>query len=361
IALILSPAAFAIDSDGDGIDNTFDNCIDHANADQRDTNLDGFGNRCDADFNGDLIVNFIDLGKMRSTFFTSDADTDLDGDGVVNFVDLGILRTLFFQTPGPAGEDANPGPDVLDPPPQIDADIRVIDGCPFADGSFGHSVTVAWESDDFGNTATVNIQAVTAEGGVIVGVGSTIPGNTTFNVNSPYGGPLQVIVRAQSGDLIAQDVETTTLTPCFDRPVIPPGLGFVPAPMNEPPVIGTPSGTPDEIDVVNLGGSNNGPVEPRAAVAVGTGAGFKLFAYDIDFNGTLPLPLVEAGPVAGIDVKLHALTPENNSFGDIHPFVSGYRREGNLWLRTWQLVNDNTLMDFTYNGYGENAEVEVEA
>ncbi|MEL7450801.1 MAG: serine hydrolase [Pseudomonadota bacterium] len=112
---------------------------------------------------------------------------------------------------------------------------------------------------------------------------------------------------------------------------------------------------------MNLGGSNNGPVEPRAVVATGTGAGFKLFAFEIDFNGTVPLPLVEAGPVAGIDVKLHTLEPENHSFSAIHPFVAGYRREGNLWLRTWQLVNDNTLKDFFYRGYGENAQVSVEA
>ena len=35
---------------------------------------------------------------------TTDADADFDGNGVVNVIDLGILRTLFFGTPGPSGQ-----------------------------------------------------------------------------------------------------------------------------------------------------------------------------------------------------------------------------------------------------------------
>ena len=361
LLLHLAPSAMAVDSDGDGVDDSFDNCIEHANADQRDSNADGFGNRCDADFNGDLITNVIDLGYLRSVFFSADQDADLDGDGSVNVIDLGIFRSLFFRPPGPAGENSTPPDTDPDSPPQIDVSLRVIDGCPFANGSMGHDVTVAWESPDLGTVATVNIQALPNSGQPILSIGSTNPGNANFIVNDPYGGPLQVVVQAQSGGVIATGVAYTTLTPCMDRPIIPPGLGFQDQPQNEPPVIGVPDGTPDEVDVITLGGSTGGPVEPRAVVAAGTGAGFKLFAYEVDFNGNLPLPLTEAGPVAGIDVKLHTLEPENHSFSDIYPFVSGYRREGNLWIRSWQLVSDETLKDFTYNGYGENAQVTVEA
>ncbi|MEO1576046.1 MAG: hypothetical protein AAFU65_13960, partial [Pseudomonadota bacterium] len=69
----------------------------------RDTNGDGYGNACDADFNDDCVVNVIDLGIMRTVFFTDDGDTDLNGDGVVNVLDLGLLRTQFFGAPGPSG------------------------------------------------------------------------------------------------------------------------------------------------------------------------------------------------------------------------------------------------------------------
>ncbi|MEL7448935.1 MAG: hypothetical protein AAFN78_06980, partial [Pseudomonadota bacterium] len=93
----------ASDCDGDGVDSSIDNCTLLANADQRDTDGDGFGNLCDADLTNDCSVNFSDLGAMKSVFFTTDEDADLDGDGVVNFSDLGQLKSLFFAPPGPSG------------------------------------------------------------------------------------------------------------------------------------------------------------------------------------------------------------------------------------------------------------------
>lgn len=94
-------SAQAVDTDGDGVDDTVDNCSQLANPDQRDTNGDGFGNACDTDLNDDLVVNFVDLGILRTVFFTSDEDADSNGDGTVNFVDLGTMRTQFFSAPGP--------------------------------------------------------------------------------------------------------------------------------------------------------------------------------------------------------------------------------------------------------------------
>ncbi len=104
-ALIFATSiAYAVDTDGDAVDDAIDNCRAIANADQRDTDDDGIGNRCDADLNNDCIVNVVDLGILRSVFFTSDADADFNGDNNVNVVDLGVLRSLFFQPPGPSGQ-----------------------------------------------------------------------------------------------------------------------------------------------------------------------------------------------------------------------------------------------------------------
>ncbi len=66
--LTVTPAP-GVDSDGDGVFDDLDNCINTANADQRDTNSDGFGNLCDADFNNDCVINVVDLGVLRSGFF----------------------------------------------------------------------------------------------------------------------------------------------------------------------------------------------------------------------------------------------------------------------------------------------------
>ncbi|MFK8015612.1 MAG: spondin domain-containing protein [Gammaproteobacteria bacterium] len=91
-----------VDSDGDDIGDDVDNCTVTANAAQTDSNGDGFGNACDADLNNDCTINVVDLGLLRSVFFSADADADLNGDGVVNVVDLGLMRSAFFASPGPS-------------------------------------------------------------------------------------------------------------------------------------------------------------------------------------------------------------------------------------------------------------------
>lgn len=91
------------DTDGDGVVDIADNCIATANADQRDSDADGFGNLCDSDLNDDCVVNVLDLGIFKALFFTTDADADFNGDGVVNALDLGILRVNYFLPPGPSG------------------------------------------------------------------------------------------------------------------------------------------------------------------------------------------------------------------------------------------------------------------
>jgi hypothetical protein len=95
------------DQDGDGITDASDNCTAHANANQRDTNGDGYGNRCDADLDGNGFVNATDLAQFRVRFASSDPDADFDGNGTVNATDLAILRTLFGKPPGPSANAAN--------------------------------------------------------------------------------------------------------------------------------------------------------------------------------------------------------------------------------------------------------------
>lgn len=95
------------DTDGDGVSDATDNCRDVPNAAQRDTNGDGFGSACDPDLNNDNVVNVVDLGLLRSVFFSTpdnsnwEADADFNGDDVVNVIDLGTMRAFFFGAPGP--------------------------------------------------------------------------------------------------------------------------------------------------------------------------------------------------------------------------------------------------------------------
>ncbi|MEO0424160.1 MAG: hypothetical protein AAF184_17610 [Pseudomonadota bacterium] len=98
------------DADGDGVGAFFDNCLLVPNPRQLDTDGDGYGNACDPDIASpnDCVVNFLDLGLLKSAFFATpespdwEADADFNGDGVINFLDSGTMRNLFFGPPGPS-------------------------------------------------------------------------------------------------------------------------------------------------------------------------------------------------------------------------------------------------------------------
>lgn len=95
-------AGFGSDTDDDGVLNIDDNCTLVSNADQRDTNGDGYGNMCDPDLNNDLVVQAADLAIFKPLFFSTDPDADFDGNGRVQAGDLAILKKFFFQPPGPS-------------------------------------------------------------------------------------------------------------------------------------------------------------------------------------------------------------------------------------------------------------------
>ena len=101
LAFISIPAIGA-DQDGDGIADSEDNCTEVANPLQRDSNGDSYGNLCDADLDGNLIVNTADFVLFRFRFHSDDPDADLNGDGTVNLADYSLLRNQFNQPPGPS-------------------------------------------------------------------------------------------------------------------------------------------------------------------------------------------------------------------------------------------------------------------
>jgi hypothetical protein len=91
------------DSDGDRVPDSRDNCINTANANQRDSDGDGYGDACDADANNDGIVNSLDIAIVRAAFGSATGGrADLNGDGNVNALDLALLKRLFATRPGPS-------------------------------------------------------------------------------------------------------------------------------------------------------------------------------------------------------------------------------------------------------------------
>ncbi|MEZ5543194.1 MAG: PKD domain-containing protein [Pseudomonadota bacterium] len=100
------------DDDNDGVENTQDNCIDRPNGplipdaggfSQRDTDGDGFGNVCDADLNGDGVIDLLDFVLLRNGYGQSgELAADLDGDGAVNLLDFILFRGDYGGAPGPS-------------------------------------------------------------------------------------------------------------------------------------------------------------------------------------------------------------------------------------------------------------------
>ena len=92
-----------LDTDLDGTDDSCDNCVLIANPAQRDTDSDGYGNRCDADFDNDGTVTMQDVARFIESFGTTDPHADFDGDGFVNFFDVFVLIDRYLAPPGPSG------------------------------------------------------------------------------------------------------------------------------------------------------------------------------------------------------------------------------------------------------------------
>ncbi len=129
--------ALAPDTDGDGIADAMDNCIEVANTGQQDSDGDFYGNACDTDLNNDGFANFGDLALFKAGFGGTDPNTDFNSDGFTNFGDLAIFKARFGVPPGPSG--------TLPPPVTYTADVQPIfgakcAGCHTGAGFGGHNI-----------------------------------------------------------------------------------------------------------------------------------------------------------------------------------------------------------------------------
>ena len=98
----LRPLFAVLDSDADTIPDQVDNCVMTPNADQTDTDSDGFGNACDPDFDNNGHTDFRDLHMMRGMYDSASPLGDMNNDGWVDMADVVIMRRMMFGPPGPS-------------------------------------------------------------------------------------------------------------------------------------------------------------------------------------------------------------------------------------------------------------------
>ncbi|MEO0974482.1 MAG: discoidin domain-containing protein, partial [Pseudomonadota bacterium] len=99
---ITTASSFANDTDGDGVADDQDNCVLAVNPGQQDADGNAVGDACDADLDNDCDVDFDDVDVFRGAFLSSEPAVDFNSDGIVNFIDLGILKSLFRRPLGPS-------------------------------------------------------------------------------------------------------------------------------------------------------------------------------------------------------------------------------------------------------------------
>ena len=111
IALLLwGVAAQAADFDGDGVDDSNDNCLEVQNIGQDDTDADDCGNLCDADYDNDGVVGYSDLFEFGPAFGNAGDEEKCHLEPIpgctVRLVDGFYLLTHFGFVPGPSGTTA---------------------------------------------------------------------------------------------------------------------------------------------------------------------------------------------------------------------------------------------------------------
>jgi hypothetical protein len=97
------------DADLDDVGDPLDNCLVEPNEDQRDTDLDGYGNVCDADYDNNGVAGASDFAAFKLAYGSLlggplyDPDLDADGDGAIGSGDFVFLKSVYGGAPGPSG------------------------------------------------------------------------------------------------------------------------------------------------------------------------------------------------------------------------------------------------------------------
>ena len=97
------------DADSDNVPDAEDDCLTTADSSQLDSNQDGYGNACDADYDDDGVVGISDFLTLSRAFGATIGSPDYspvldsNGDGAIGVSEFLFLLKSFGRTPGPSG------------------------------------------------------------------------------------------------------------------------------------------------------------------------------------------------------------------------------------------------------------------
>ena len=128
-----------LDTDGDGIPDSSDNCPTIVNADQLDTDSDGIGNACDADDDNDTYADTVDAFPLDPTeWFDTDADgignnadPDDDNDGQTDADETACGSNPLDAASKSPDNDNDNIPDCVDTDDDNDTVTDILDNCQF--------------------------------------------------------------------------------------------------------------------------------------------------------------------------------------------------------------------------------------
>lgn len=108
-ATMVQAGASLPDGDSDTIPDEWDNCSALSNTSQTDTDQDGYGNACDADYDNNGAVGGSDFSILSGSFLKGLGDpayvaaADCDDNDTIGGSDFSCLSGSFLGSPGPSG------------------------------------------------------------------------------------------------------------------------------------------------------------------------------------------------------------------------------------------------------------------
>jgi len=109
LAAMAGPTPGGADTDGDGVENAFDNCSSLTNAAQKDVDHDGCGDACDGDMDQNGTTGLTDYAAFLGAFSKTTgqvgyiAAADMDCNGTIGLTDYASFLAEFANAPGPSG------------------------------------------------------------------------------------------------------------------------------------------------------------------------------------------------------------------------------------------------------------------